>query len=78
MTDLGADARLIKVDISQAFSNVKIDPTGALHLGILWRDKFYLDPNLAFGAVNGMAFFERITDLSHFVMAKRLLSLQLY
>ena len=48
LTALGPDARLMKVDISRAFRHVKIDPGGALHLGIYWRDEFYLDQNWAF------------------------------
>ena len=67
LTALGQDARLMKVDISRAFRHVKID----LHLGIYWQDEFYLDQNLAFGAVNGTAIFERITDLVRFIMAKK-------
>ena len=61
----------MKVDISRAFRQVRVDPGYALHLGIQWRDQFYLDKNLAFGAVNGTAIFERITDLVRFIMAKK-------
>ena len=68
---LGKDARLLKVDISRAFRNVRIDPGDALHLGICWKGKFFLDKNLAFGAVHGTAIFERITDLIRYILAKR-------
>ena len=68
---LGSDARLFKIDISRAFRNVRLDPADAIHVGIKWRNKFYIDKNLAFGAVHGTAIFERITDLVRFVLAKR-------
>ena len=68
---LGTDARLLKVDILRAFRNVRIDPGDALHLGICWKGKFFLDKNLAFGAVHGTAIFERITDLIRYILAKR-------
>ena len=67
----GMDARLYKVDISRAFRNVPIDPADAIHLGIKWNYQFFVDKNLAFGAVHGTAIFQRISDLVHFLMAKR-------
>ena len=71
LMDLGDDARLLKADISRAFRNVRIDPGDALHLGIFWKGKYYLDKNLAFGAVHGTAIFERITDFVRYILAKR-------
>ena len=50
---------------------MRVDPGDALHLGIYLRDQFYLDKNLAFGAVNGTVIFERITDLVRFIMTKK-------
>ena len=71
LEDLGSDARLWKVDISRAFRNVRIDPQDAIHLGIMWHDQYYIDKNLAFGAVHGTAIFERITNFIHFILAKQ-------
>ena len=68
---LGKDARLLKVDISWAFRNVRIDLGDTLHLRICWKGKFFLDKNVAFGAVHGTAIFERITDLIRYILAKR-------
>ena len=68
LEDLGSDARLWKVDISQAFRNVRIDPRDAIHLGIMWQDQYYIDKNLAFGVVHGTAIFECITN---FILAKQ-------
>ena len=53
---------MIKIDISHAFRNVPIDPGDALKLGMKFKEKFYLDRSLAFGAVNGTAIFQRISD----------------
>ena len=68
---LGDHARFFKVDISRTFRNVRIDTGDAIHLGIKWKDKYYIDQNLAFGAVHGTAIFERITDFVRFLMAKK-------
>ena len=67
LMDLGDDTRLLKVDISRAFRNVCIDPADALHLGISWKGKYYLDNNLGFGAVHGTGIFERITDFVRYI-----------
>ena len=70
LNNLGDNARIFKVDISRAFRNVRIDPADAIHLGIKWDNKYYIDQSLAFGAVHGTAIFERITDFVRFLMAK--------
>ena len=67
----GADARLFKLDISRAFRNVRVDPGDAIHLGIKWEDNYYIDKNLAFGAVHGTAIFERISNLIRYILAKQ-------
>ena len=67
----GSNARLFKLDISRAFRNVRVDPGDAIHLGMKWQDKYYIDKNLAFGAVHGTAIFERISDLIRFILAKQ-------
>ena len=67
----GSDARLFKLDISRAFRNVRVDPRDAIHLGLKWDNKYYIDKNLAFGAVHGTAIFETISDLIRFIWAKQ-------
>ena len=49
---------------------MRVDPGDAIHLGIKWENKYYIDNNLAFGAVHGTAIFERISDLICFNLAK--------
>ena len=68
---LDQDARLFKVDISRAFRNVRVDPGDAVHLGMYWNNQYFLDKNLAFGAIHGTAIFQRITDFVRYLMAQR-------
>ena len=71
LQSLGHNARLFKVDISHAFRHVPIDPADAIHLGIKWNNKFYIDKSLAFGAVHGTAIFQRISNFIRFILAER-------
>ena len=75
---LDQDACLYKVDISRAFRNVRVDPGDAVHLGIYWNNHYFLDKNLAFGAIHGTAIFQRITDFVRYLMAKRSFSVHNY
>ena len=43
LNKLGSDAGRMKIDISHAFRNVRVDPADTFHLVICWLDKFYLD-----------------------------------
>ena len=67
----GPHAHIFKLDISCTFRNVRVDPRDAIHLGIRWQDKYYIDKNLAFRDVHGTAIFESITDLIRFIMSKQ-------
>ena len=71
LEQLDQNARLFKVDISRAFRNVCVDPGNAVHLGIYWNNHYFLDKNLAFGAIHGTAIFQRITDFVRYLMAKQ-------
>ena len=51
---LGDKACLFKIDILRP-CNILVDPTDAIHLGIKWDDKYYIDTYLAFGTVHGTA-----------------------
>ena len=50
---------------------MRINQADAVDLGIKWKDKYYIDQTLAFGAIHGTAIFERITDFVRFLMAKK-------
>ena len=68
---LGSNAHVFKVDISRAFRNVPVDPADAIHLGMKWRGKFYVDKFLAFWAVHGTGIFQHITDFIRYILAKQ-------
>ena len=70
LRELGPDARLYKIDISRAFQNVPVDPCDAIHLGMMWKDKYYIEKFLAFGPVHGTGIFQRITDFVRFNLVK--------
>ena len=63
--------KLIKIDISRAFRNIRVDPGDAIKLGMHFGGKYYLDRSLAFGAVNGTAIFQRVTDAMRKILARR-------
>ena len=43
LEELGPEAHLWKIDISRAFRNARIDPRDAIHLSIMWQNKYYID-----------------------------------
>ena len=53
------------------FRNLRVDPGDAIKLGIQFGGKYYLDRSLAFGAVNGTAIFQRVTDAIRKILACR-------
>ena len=63
--------KLIKIDISRAFRNIRVDPGDAIKLGMQFGGKYYLDRSLAFGAINGTAIFQRVTDAIRKILACR-------
>ena len=66
-------------DISRAFGNVRVDQADAVHFGIKWENKYYIDQSLSIGAVHGTAIFNRIANFLRFLMAKKGFSnIQLY
>ena len=57
LRELGSDVRLFKIDI--------------FHLGMMWKDKYYVEKFLVFGVVYGTEIFQRITDFVRFILAKQ-------
>ena len=68
LKELGADALLYKIYISQAFRHLRIDP-GDIDLLGLKHDSYYLDGNLPFGFRHGSVFFQCCSDAIWFIMA---------
>ena len=67
----GSEARIFKVDTARSFRHIPVDPGDAIHLGMRWRGKYYMDKFLAFGAVHGTGIFQRITDFIGYILAKQ-------
>ena len=67
--DCKEQPKLVKVDIARAFRNVCVDPWDAVKLGIKYNGRYYLDMSLAFGAANGTAIFQRISDVVRRILA---------
>ena len=77
---LGTEALLYKIDISQAFRHLRIDP-GDLDLLGLQHEQLFIDCMLPFGFRHGSVFFQRCTDAIRFIMKNKFhfpTSLQLY
>ena len=67
---LGKGSKIFKIDISRAFSHVKIDP-GSYNLTGLYHNSYYIDSCLAFGYRNGSAIFQRLTDAIRYIMSTK-------
>ena len=63
--------RLSKVDVTRAFSNLRVDPANTLKLGIKWKGSNYLDKLAALGWVHGSAAFQLLSNAIVFIMAKK-------
>ena len=55
------DPVLFKIDVAQAFSNLRVDLVDATKFGIQWGGKFYLDPSVAFGWTHSSAAFQMVS-----------------
>ena len=64
---LGPSAKIYKIDISQAFRHIRIDP-GDLDLLGLQYHQLFSDRTLPFGFQHGSVFFQRCTDAVRFIM----------
>ena len=67
---LGTEALLYKIDISQAFRHIRIDP-GDLDLLGLQHEQLFIDCMLPFGFCHGSIFFQRCTDAIWFIMENK-------
>ena len=74
MITTGPAARIFKVDISQAFCHIRIDPGDIELLGLNHRDQLYLDLSLPFGFHFGAFFFHSL----YYATKRLFLSTELY
>ena len=66
---LGRGAHIYKLDISQAFRHIKVDPLDYNLLGLQWRH-VYVDTCIPFGSRHGSQIFQRLSDVVHYMMRR--------
>ena len=74
---LDTEALLYKIDISRAFSHIRIDP-GDLDLLGLKHEHLFIDCTLPFRFRHGSIFFQRCTDAVRYIMKHKFHSPYLY
>ena len=57
ISDLGKSAKIAKLDISQAFRLLIVNPAEFDLLGIMFEGKFYIDKCLSMGCAISCSFF---------------------
>ena len=65
------DPHLIKIDVSHAFRNLRVDPRDGLKFGLKWGDSYFIGGAIAFGWVHGSASFQLASDAVRFIMKKK-------
>ena len=65
------DPHLIKIDVSRAFRNLRVDPKDGLKFGLKWGDSYFIDGAIAFAWVHGSASFQLAADAVRFIMKKK-------
>ena len=65
------DPYIMKIDVSRAFRNLRVDPKDGLKFAIKWGDSYFIDGAIAFGWVHGSASFQLVADAVRFIMKKK-------
>lgn len=71
LSQYGQDALMAKVDLKAAFRLIPVRAADWIHLGIRWRDQFYVDTCLPFGLRSAPALFNHYAEALHWIMANR-------
>ncbi|KAL5457463.1 hypothetical protein EMCRGX_G034726 [Ephydatia muelleri] len=71
LSQYGQDALMAKVDLKAAFRLIPVRAADWVHLGICWRDQFYVDTCLPFGLRSAPALFNHYAEALHWIMANR-------
>ena len=61
----------MKIDVSRAFRNLRVDPKDGLKFGIKWGDSYFIDGAITFGWVHGSASFQLVADAVRFIMKQK-------
>ena len=72
------DTVLFKVDVAQAFRNLRVDPVDSLKFGISWRGAYYIDVGIAFGWTHGSSSFQILSDAIAYIMKREGIQLRCY
>jgi hypothetical protein len=75
--DLGNNCKLFKMDLKNAFRLLPIRPQDFELLGILFKDSYFIDKSLPFGAAVSCKTFETFSTFLEFSVKRRMLSGQL-
>lgn len=74
MQKLGHNCKLFKMDLKNAFRNLPINPQDFHLLGFSFKEQFYFDKALVFGASISCSIFERFARFLEFSVSKRMTS----
>ena len=69
LNELGLGSLMLKVDISRAFCQLKVDP-GDIDLLGLKQDVYFIVQSVPFGYRHGSIFFEKVTNSIRYIMRK--------
>ena len=50
------DPYLMKIDVSRAFRNLRVNPKDCLKFGLKWGDSYFIDGTIAFGFTGARRF----------------------
>ena len=68
LNQISPAAKIFKVDISQAFQHVRIDPGDIDLLGLHHKGSYYIDLALPFGFRLGSFFFSKLSNGVRYIM----------
>ena len=70
ITAMGPGVRLAKFDIESAYRLIPVHPDDRPLLGMMWRDKFYVDTALPFGLRSAPKIFNAVADALQWIMER--------
>ena len=71
LTSLGKGCHMLKVNLSQAFRQLKVDPADYPLLCLKWQNDYYLDWAYAFGHRTGSMGCSRLSDFIRYIHSKQ-------
>ena len=68
---LGAGALLAKFDVESAYRLIPVHPDDRMLLGMLWKEKAYVDMSLPFGLRSAPKIFTAVADALHWILTQQ-------